>query len=159
MVGDAVPDSIQKQAHKLLEFYGMKDYSLQLIQGSASANIQLLENKLVKNKETHDKYEKLLMQENARQAAIHDSLQQYRRLEELSSSMKGEIKVLYPAVKSISLAQALSISTDTLPKKRYVAAIVELKRGARMKYAEQRKMSQWIEKRVAADSLRLFVAQ
>lgn len=159
VVGDAVPDSIQKQAHKLLEFYGMKDYSLQLIQGSASANIQLLENKLVNNKETHDKYEKLLMQENARQAAIHDSLQQYRRLEELSSSMKGEIKVLYPAVKSISLAQALSISTDTLPKKRYVAAIVELKRGARMKYAEQRKMSQWIEKRVAADSLRLFVSQ
>ncbi|RRD02241.1 DUF389 domain-containing protein [Prevotella sp. OH937_COT-195] len=159
VVGNVVADSMQQQAQRLLEFYGMKDYRLQLIQGAASANIQLLENKLAKNKETHEKYEQMLMEETTRQAATYDSLQQYRRYEELSSKMKGEIKVLYPSVKSISLAKMLSVSTDTLPHRQYVAVIVELKKDKRMNDVEQKKMKLWIGERIEADSLRLFISQ
>ncbi|MDD7318695.1 MAG: DUF389 domain-containing protein [Prevotella sp.] len=157
VVGNEVPDSVQRQAKRLLEFYGMKDFRLQLIQGAASANIQLLENKLAKNNETHEKYQQMLMEESARQAKTRDSLHQYRRYEELSNRMRGEIRVLYPSIKSFSLSRAVFVSTDTLPQKRYVAAIVELKKGARMNDAEQKKMRQWIGERAANDSIVLLV--
>ena len=159
VVGKEVPDSIQQQARKLLEFYGMEEYKLQLIQGAASANLQLLENKMAKDNETREKYQQMLMEETARQTKTRDSLQQYRHYEELSYKMRGEIRVLYPSVKSICLAKAVSVSTDTLPQKKYVAAIVELKKGIQMNDTEQKKMRQWISERTATDSIRLFVTQ
>ena len=80
-------------------------------------------------------------------------LDSYTRYENLTQEVSGELKALYPQVRTISISRVAQSERDTTSVKRFIAAIVSLDAQARMSPADKAKLHDWLQARIKADSL------
>ena len=131
-VGRAISDSAEAAAKKRMEQYGLGKYSLNIIQGEGSDSIFMLNNQLKQISSNHDVERKKLV--------------------EMSAEI-GELKALYPQVRTISISRVAQSGRDTKDIKRFIAAIVSLDDKARISPADKVKLHDWLQARIKADSL------
>ena len=75
----------------------------------------------------------------------------------MSQDIRGELKIIAPQVKNIILSSTVQVSTDTLPKKRFITAIVGVQKP--IKEATREQLQKWLKERSHADSLRLIITR
>lgn len=151
-VGKEISKAAIESAEGRLEQYRLGGYTLRVIQGTQSDSLLVLNNKLTDMKT--DNVQTMQMQDKI----INDlekQLGRYIRYEELSSEMSSEVKALYPKVQTLSLSMATQVNTDTVSVRRYVIALMGLRRGERLSETERPALEKWLKARVKTDSLRL----
>ena len=87
---------------------------------------------------------------------LNSRLSDYTRLETMSSDVSSEMKALFPQVKTISLSRVVEANRDTSATRRFVAAIISLDGRKRMTPEETKRMHDWLQTRVKADSLAVY---
>ncbi|MCE2617145.1 MAG: TIGR00341 family protein [Phocaeicola sp.] len=150
------PESIGK-ARELMNRYRLDNYELNVIQGSQSDSLLLLNqalNTAATNKEITNR--KLLEQDN-RIHTLEAQLADYTRYTTLGKDIRKEVKAVCPEVKSISLSQITEAKTDTSATLQYVLAVIDCRKG--LKSVERERLRSWLKERARADSLRLLVTQ
>ena len=140
-------------AKKRMEQYGLGKYSLNIIQGEGSDSILMLNNQLKQISSNHDVERKKLMEMSAEINQLNKLLDSYTRYENLTQEVSGELKALYPQVRTISISRVAQSGRDTKDIKRFIAAIVSLDDKARMSPADKVKLHDWLQARIKADSL------
>ena len=152
-VGRAISDSAEAAAKKRMEQYGLGKYSLNIIQGEGSDSIFMLNNQLKQISSNHDVERKKLVEMSAEIGELNKLLDSYTRYEDLTQEVSGELKALYPQVRTISISRVAQSNRDTTAVKRFVAAIISLDDKARISPADKVKLHDWLQARIKADSL------
>ena len=122
-VGRNISDSAVMAAKKRMEQYGLGKYSLNIIQGEGSDSILMLNNQLKQISSNHDVERKKLMEMSAEINQLNKLLDSYTRYENLTQEVSGELKALYPQVRTISISRVAQSERDTTAVKRFIAAI------------------------------------
>ena len=152
-VGRAISDSAEAAAKKRMEQYGLGKYSLNIIQGEGSDSIFMPNNQLKQISSNHDVERKKLVEMSAEIGELNKLLDSYTRYEDLTQEVSGELKALYPQVRTISISRVAQSNRDTTAVKRFVAAIISLDDKARISPADKVKLHDWLQARIKADSL------
>ena len=152
-VGKNISDSAEAAAKKRMEQYGLGKYSLNIIQGEGSDSIFMLHHQLKQISSNHDVERKKLVEMSAEIGELNKLLDSYTRYEDLTQEVSGELKALYPQVRTISISRVAQSGRDTKDIKRFIAAIVSLDDKARMSPADKVKLHDWLQARIKADSL------
>ena len=152
-VGRAISDSAEAAAKKRMEQYGLGKYSLNIIQGEGSDSIFMLNNQLKQISSNHNVERKKLVEMSAEIGELNKLLDSYTRYEDLTQEVSGELKALYPQVRTISISRVAQSNRDTTAVKRFVAAIISLDDKARISPADKVKLHDWLQARIKADSL------
>ena len=153
-VGREIPAARIAEAKRRMEDYGLKAYGLNIIQGEQSDSALMLLNKLTASRSGMSEERKQLAAETARANDLHQRLDAYTRYENLSGEMGQELSALFPQIESLSLANVVEARTDTIASKRYVVAMLGMKKKAKALPADQQaRLTGFLKARIKADSL------
>ena len=85
---------------------------------------------------------------------LQKDIERYKAYDELSRIIIPELKVLYPSVKSLSLARSIELTVDSL--KEDTVTIALLKFAKQPTNDEKTKINNWLKARVGAEQVRLI---
>ncbi len=154
-VGKEISDSMIKRAERSMSDYKMAHYTLNVIQGSQSDSVMLLNSRLSSVRTTSDNYAAMLREEALKASSLQDRLNEYTRYDELAPAVAAEMRTLFPAVRDVSLSLSSTVTADTTAAVRRPIALVGIGAGSRLSSAEHGKMKKWLAKRVGADNIEL----
>ncbi len=153
-VGKIISTEELDSVSRFLEGYSLGGYRLNVIQGSQSDSVLMLNQKLNSAIVSSNQREQLLASQTERLSQLEGELSDYRRYEELAREITGELRVLFPQARAIALSKAKGVALDTIPEQSYILAVVDTER--RLPVSAQATLHQWLKVRVGADSLRLL---
>ena len=152
-VGREISDSLRKVAEGRLASYGLHGFHLTVIQGVQSDS--LLANSIQKEQHLYtpaSDHQKLL-ELSTENTALSQRLSEYTLYEEYARELRSELVILFPSVRSLSLAPIVEVQTDTTSSTRYIAVLLGLEAGKTLPAAELVKLQHWFRARVPGDSL------
>lgn len=158
-VGQELSDSIITIAEKKMQNYGIGQYKLHVIQGSESASIMMLNNKLTSMRTTNDNYSDLIREGTIKISELQKELEEYTKYDLISPDVAKEAKSLFRGIDNISLSKACFVATDSLKTKHYTLAIIGLKPKSSLSEQDRKKMTDWLETRLKSDSLKLIITK
>lgn len=168
-VGNPISASNIEEAQNKLEQYSLGNYKLQVFQGAQSDSLLLLNASLSKMGINTEANNPKLLEQAGRIQHLEAQLQSYTQYETLSRNISGEIKSLWPNIQTISLSQAMEVSTDSVmspdtptisaptddQKSHIVLAVVTHK--GRFSEAERKRLNDWLKARSKAEQLQLIL--
>lgn len=152
-VGREISEAHQQEAQKRMEFYGLNGFELRVIQGAQSDSLMLLNNELTAINTSRKAERQQLINLTAQVNTLNSQLEEYTRYEALSKDVERELETLFPQVNSLSLARVIHSSKDTTAIAHYVAAIIGTIHAKPLPKEDVRKLHEWLQVRVKADSL------
>ena len=156
-VGRELSENTIKNAEQSMADYKLGRYRLQVIQGSESDSVMLLNNKLANMHTSTDNYAAMFHEEAQKTARLQELLNEYTRYEAMAPVIAKETKALFPKTRNISLALANEASADTTVLKRYAVAIIGIEQQTRLTDDEQKRMSEWLGTRLGVDTVHIFI--
>lgn len=158
-VGREISDSAVKAAEKSMSGYKLGNYALQVIQGSESDSVMMLNNRLANVRSSSENYAAMLHEEAVKTAHLQEALGEYSRYESMVPGIAKEVKTLFPQTTGVSLSVAAEATADTSVVKRYVMAAVSVAPHKTLGTADRTKLAEWLEDRLGVDTLRMVVSE
>ena len=149
-VGKEVDKSSIASAEKGLAKYHLEGVKLQLIQGSSAETYKL------KNiAETDNSKQAILQQQSQKINNMTRRVNYYADIEHMPQTLRKELELLFPDVRSLSLSRAVNVSIDTLRNDTFTLAVVNVTKN--LAKGQNDKLRLWLKARTHTDSLRLIV--
>jgi len=143
-VGRALSKKKIAEAQAAINNYStLQGYRLRVIQGTVSDSIMALKNKLTNYNLNSSDQQHLLEQTTEENTKLKNQISEYRSYELLSQDIRGELKIIAPQVKNIILSSTVQVSTDSLPKKRFITAIIGVQKPIQEATREQ--LQKWLK--------------
>lgn len=143
-VGRVISDAEIEAAQANVADYKLRGLTLTVIQGADAEGIENLAATFnTRVNAANDEVVRLGQQVSS----LEDELNSYRSYEQLSLSLAQEAEPLFPQVTNIDVARV----------KEGTAAIVSLRKGARLTAAEQQKMHRWLTARIGEENIDIIV--
>ena len=152
-VGREISDSLQRVAEGRLASYGLSGFQLNVIQGVQSDSLLARSIQLEQHTSTQSSDHQKLLELSTENSALAQRLSEYGLYEEYARELRSELAVLFPSVRTLSLAPVVEVQTDTTSTSRYIAVLLGVESGKALPVPEQAKLQQWFKARVPADSL------
>lgn len=157
-VGKEIGGKEIEQAQHRMGYYGMDGFRLSVVQGSRSDSLLMLSSKLSDVSSTNDINSAKLIEQSAKIYNLEKRLQGYTQYDSLSRAVAGEIRILFPSVRSLALSRITETRTDTSSTSAYIIAVTGTDNKAeKMTVQEKEKLRLWLKSRLRADSLRVIV--
>jgi len=157
-VGKNIADKDLNKIKKTMTEYQLNKYDLQVIQGSQSDSILIMDRNIKKMTDNQDNYTQIIQEQTERIKNLDDRLKGYIKYEETSKMLLPQLKILFPEIQALTLQQAFQVNTDKSTANRYVIAIISLYNQKRMQKGEMEKFSKWIKTYVPSDSVKIMTA-
>ena len=154
-VGKEIADSSIFKAPKRMHFYNLKDYHLQIIQGSNSSEISLLKDEIANKNGAI--YSNQLQETQENLLVMQEQIREYKKYENISKELKDEIKALFPKVEFIALASASEIYVNKDSVDKSSIAIVSFENNNKPTAEESKKLSQWLKTRTKTKDLKIII--
>jgi len=150
LIGHTVTQEQIAAAEQQLPEYRLQDYHLNVIQGTQSDSLLNLVGELESKRMD---YKQTALQQSQQIHELETALDGYQRYEVLSATLRPELQVLFPQIRSLSLARTMMQHPDTALATPVVVALTELAPKERMTSEQTQKLAQWLRARTDADSL------
>lgn len=148
-------DQLQAARHKLAD-YKLNNTKLVIFQGANGTGSMDIGN--IKSMVMEDFYknsEKRLASQQAALDSLNWILPDFTGSNLMNETMKQEIKVLFPTIKTISVSKSLLLNVDSTRMDTFTFAFVDCKK--QLSKQEQEKMLEWLRARTGTSKLRLVV--
>lgn len=158
MVGQEVPDSTIAVARSRMAEYSLENVRLVILQGVSGNTGTDLDITALRSKVLEDFYqngEERLRQQTLQIDSLERKLGQFKAYGELGKSIIPELKVLYPTVRTFSIAEAIEYNVDSLRTDTIPTAIVSTSK--RMDAATLEKLTEWLQARIGNEELKVMV--
>jgi len=152
-VGREITEARRTEAERRMAQYGMQGYSLRIIQGSQSDSLLTLSDQLSHLNTSYEQERRQLAKFTSENALLREQLAHYAQTEQLAAEIRPEMAALFPQVSRFSLSQVKEYDHDSAEPRSYVAAIIHCPDGRPLPHAEARRLADWLQKRIKADSL------
>ena len=143
-VGRTISDAEVSDARSRMEYYGLKDYELSVIQGTNTSNLEAIAAQLnTQASHANDESRRLAL----RVSEMEDRLEQYTRYDTLSAQINAEVLPLFPKVASVAVGRMDGA----------VTAIVTQRNGQTLDAGERRKITQWLRTRTQEEDADIVI--
>ena len=156
-VGREIPEERIAEATSRMPLYGLGDYKLNIIQGNLTDSILSLKGSISTFNHTKDELNATITHQSAEISNLQSKLGQFTRYETVAKQMIDELQTLYPQVGSLSLSPTIETGKDTNDVSSYVTAQIVLKGSTDIPKSEIPRLTEFLKKRVDADSLVLIL--
>lgn len=154
-IGKTIDLETIERAEKTLEKYELESYKLNVIQGTQSDSLLLLQsggnNSLYAGKANKDK----LVAQSRQIHQLENQLKGYTQYEKLSEEIRTELQAISPTVSKVVLSKVSETKMDTTASQQYLLAVINTRTALAKK--EQEVLEKWLKARAKTDSLRLIV--
>lgn len=154
-VGELIGAGEIRRAQKLMNEYQIGDYKLNVIQGSQSDSLLLLNQELSSVTSNSRARQQKLLEQADHIRTLESQLNEYKRYAELTPKVRQELQALYPSVDNLSLSKVVEVPSDSLSPMKYVLAVINSRDG--LSAPERKRIGAWLQTRLASDSLQLVV--
>lgn len=154
LIGEEVPEASITLARSKMKDYKLGDTKLVVLQGMNSGNMDISSIRAMVMEDFYKNSEQRLAEQNQKIATLEQDLEHYRAFDELGKNIIPELKVLYPSVKSVSIAYALELNVDSVHADTVTLAV--LKFGKYPDAHEKAKIAEWLKARTGSGRLRLI---
>lgn len=152
-VGREISSSTQAEAERRMKEYGLNNYSLRVIQGTQSDSVLALSNQVTTLTTSRATEQKQLLQLTTDNAQLSEQLQEYKRYEALAAEIRPELASLFPQISKLALQRVIEVNRDSTNRNTYVAAIIESEGKKELSKEDSKKLHNWLQTRVKADSV------
>lgn len=158
-VGQELSDSAITSAEKKMQDYNIGKYKLKVIQGSESASIMMLNNKLTNMHTTNDNYSDLIREETIKISELQKELDDYKKYDMIAPDVAKEAKSLFKGIENISLSRTCFVTADSLKINHYTLAVIGFNQKTIISNQDRKKMTDWLKTRLKSDSLQLIITK
>ena len=159
-IGREIPAAKIALAAEKMNKYKLYDYELELIQGMQTDSLILKGgSREAFGSSEVGKYKMLIEKETKKSHRLNDTLRMYNKYVDMVPGLEGEAEVLFPRVSAINLAPVVRFENDSAKKVKCVVAIIQFKAGVVPSDFESKKMRDWLNTRIQADSIRVIFAE
>lgn len=156
VIGAEVDSVQQRLAEQQLPNYHLADYRLVLIQGVQSDSLL---QRVSRIETSRSNYKKTVLQQSQQIHDLEAALGQYEHLEEMAVAIRPELQVLYPAIRTFTLARTLEVRSDTTATLPITVALVGTSPSHRLTASQIAQLGDWLRARTEADSLRVVTME
>jgi len=156
VIGAEVDSVQQRLAEQQLPNYHLADYRLVLIQGVQSDSLL---QRVSRIETSRSDYKKTVLQQSQQIHDLEAALSQYEHLEEMAVAIQPELQVLYPAIRTFTLARTLEVRSDTTATLPITVALVGTAPSHRLTTSQIAQLGDWLRARTEADSLRVVTTE
>jgi uncharacterized hydrophobic protein (TIGR00271 family) len=156
LIGQSVPQDSINMVMARMPFYGLKDVGLRVVQGyepGQTTDTQTLTANIVQDLLKHNQVQL------DRQTHTIDSLQSdllsYQRLDSIGITIAPEIKVIFPQVTDIAVANTYVSRLDSAKLSPVTIAVVTTKQA--LGSTEEKKLREWLSARIQTSHLNLIM--
>lgn len=153
LIGNEVDSATLNIAQERLPFYKLNGVRMNIFQGSQSADSETFREILASDSKELHHAEAIIAQQQAHVAELEQQLQSYTGLGDLAPQILHEVKVLFPQVSSVALAQGSVAQEDSLQTQ--VLALISA--NAAIIATDQERLTQWLQQRLGRDQIRIIV--
>ncbi len=157
-VGKELSAESIERAKSNMDRYRRDGYTLHIIQGRQSDSVMILNKMLSNNSSSMDKLKETINDQHSIISSLRTELAQKNKTEALAKATSIELSLLFPGVRSLTLANVREYApADTANVRNYLEAVIstDLKHG--YSKVEKEKIAAWLKNRCAADSVKLIV--
>jgi uncharacterized hydrophobic protein (TIGR00271 family) len=152
-VGREISNATQAEAQRRMQNYGLKDYTLRIIQGTQSDSVLALSNQLTSLTTSRETEHKQLVQLSTENTQLYQELYEYKRYETLATEILPELTSLFPQISKMALQRMVEVNRDSTDQNSYVMAIIESDGIKALTKEDKKKLHDWLKTRIKADSL------
>lgn len=157
-VGKEISDSSINKAQSRMQYYKLQNYRLQIIQGTSSDDISLLKDELLANTSSSNvNYTQMIAEDKEYIANLQKQLSEYIKYDTLSAELQGEVKTLFPKIKSFAVTQAKQVNIETNKAEKITFALISLKNNQKISNEEQKHLTEWLKARTKTQNMRLVI--
>ena len=158
LIGDEVPAASLALAEEKLKDYKLDKTKLVVVQGmNGSEGLDMSSIRSMVMEDFYKNSEQRLQEQQKRIGELEGSLQMYQNYDQLCGQLIPELKVLYPATQTLSVARSLRMTVDSMRVDTLTLAVMTFSRT--VKHAEKEKIAEWLKARLKTDRLQLIVEQ
>ncbi len=111
-IGKQIPNYRISDAIDNLDRYNLKNYTLNLIQGSQSDSVIFSNTNISDFALTTERYNRKLNEQESKISSLQKELDSYKRYTDLSKSIYLEAKTIYPQIVSLGLSKVIQLSDN-----------------------------------------------
>lgn len=152
-VGREISSTTQAEAQRRMQEYGLKDYTLRIIQGTQSDSVLALSNQLTSLTTSRETEKQQLLQLSTENTHLTKQLYEYQRYETLASEIRPELASLFPQISRIALQRVVEVNRDSTDLHSYVTAIIKSDVKKPLTNEDTKKLHDWLLARIKTDSL------
>lgn len=154
LIGDEIDSLTLQDVRTRMAYYNLDGVKMTVVQGNAGMTTDDIQRMMLADRDAISKNEALVAQQNLRVHELEQQLKPYTETATMSSTTLKELQILFPQVKSITIAHGTFASTDTTHTQ--AIAIVEL--DSKTKDAESTdRMTLWLQERSGIPDLRIVI--
>ena len=154
LIGPQVPEASIAIARENLKNYKLFDTQLIVLQGMNNEAVDISSIRSLVIEDFYKNSEDRILKQQIKIQLLQKDIERYKAYDELSRIIIPELKVLYPSVKSLSLARSIELTVDSL--KEDTVTIALLKFAKQPTNDEKTKINNWLKARVGAEQVRLI---
>lgn len=154
-IGREIPeDSIALRRSRMAD-YSLQGYTLQVIQGTQSDSLILLNQRINQMAEKSSDRKQTIRDQQKHIVELEARLQEYTYYEGLLPKLHHEARSLYPNISTLAVAPMYEATSDTT-QTQCLTAIVGMERGTRLTPDQRAALHRWLQTRTEADTLRII---
>ena len=157
LMGDEVPEASLALAKEKLKAYKLDEAKLVVVQGMNGDGLDMSSIRSMVMEDFYKDSEQRLLEQQRRITELEGSLQTYQNYDHLCKQLIPELKVLYPATRTLSVARSLRMTVDSMRVDTTTLAVMTFSRS--VSQGERQKISNWLKARLQTDRLQLIVEQ
>lgn len=154
LVGQEIPEPSIAIARAKMKNYKLNDTKLTVLQGMNNGSLDISSIKAMVMKDFYKNSEERLLEQTQKVASLEKMLQQYKSFDVLGQEIIPELRVLYPSVKTLSLAHTLELAVDSIHSDTVTLAVLKFDKAPGK--LEKEKITEWLKARTHARQLRLI---
>ena len=154
LIGPEVPETSLAIARSKLKDYKLEGSKLIVLQGMNNDAVDISSIRSMVMEDFYKNSELRLQEQQDKIVRLEKQLGKYKSYDNLSRMIVPELKVLYPAVTSLSIAHSTETRVDSMKTDTLTLAV--LKFTKQPAEADKEKISNWLKARVGANKLKLI---
>lgn len=154
LIGKEIPEESLALARAKMKNYKLNNTKLTVLQGVKNDSVNVSSIRALVMEDFYKNSEQRLIEQEHKITTLKQDLEKYKSFDALGQAIIPELKVLYPSVKTLSIAHTLEMSIDSVRADTVTLAVLgfEKKPSAR----EKEKIAAWLKARTKAKKLRLI---
>lgn len=156
LIGQSIPQDSINVISSRMPFYGLKDISLRVVQGytpDVAADQRVMTSAIIQDLMKHN--QEVMDTQRKEISALNGSLESYQRLDSLGVRIAPEIKVIFPQIKDIAVANTYFNQVDSMKLQPVTIAIVYTDQS--LNREQETKLKEWLSARIQTQYLQLFI--
>lgn len=156
LIGQNVPQDSINIISARMPFYGLKDIRLRVVQGyepGASVNEQVLTSNIMQDLLKHN--QQVVDRQRQTIDSLRTGLMGYQRLDSIGMVIAPEMKVIFPQVTDIAVANTYASQLDSMRLSPVTLAIISTDK--QMNEADVTKLREWLAARIQTKHLKLIM--